>query len=104
MMKKLKKKNYDMLNNKYITNPEYRYVTENLENTQTSLFYGLPKIHKIFNSFPSLRPNAPDVNSCTCNLSKFVDSFLKFQALKCKSYIRDTKDFLKKFSSITTIP
>ena len=38
------------------------------------------------------------------NLSKFVDSFLKSQAQKCKSYIRDTKDFLMKLLSITNIP
>ena len=43
-------------------------------------------------------------NSCTRNLSKFVDSFLKFQAQKCKSYLRDTEDFLMKLSSIEYIP
>ena len=37
-------------------------------------------------------------------MSKFVDSFLKFQAQKCKSYIRDAKVFLIKLSSIKNIP
>ena len=40
-----------------------------------------------------------------CNLLKFVDSYLKFQVQKYKSYnIRDTKDFLIKLSSIKNIP
>lgn len=79
MLKKLNK-NDVMLKIKYITNLKYRYVTGNLKNTQTLLFYGLPKIHKLFISLPPLRPNAPGVNSFTWNLSKFVDSFVKFQA------------------------
>ena len=93
-----------MLKNNYITKQEYNYLTENLENARTPLFYGLPKIHKIFDLFPPLRPIVSGFDSCTCNLSKFVDSFLKFQAQKCKSYIRDTKDFLIKLSSIKNIP
>ena len=75
-----------------------------MENPRSPLFYGLPKIHKIFDLFPPLRPIVSGFDSCTCNLSKFVDSFLKFQAQKCKSYIRDTKDFLIKLSSIKNIP
>ena len=89
----------DMLKN-YITKLQYNFLAENLDNPRTSLFYGLPKIHKIFELFPPLQPIVSGFNSCTCNLSKFVDSFLKFQARKCKSYIRDTKDFLIKLSSI----
>ena len=45
-----------MLKNNYITKREYNYLTENLENPQTPLFYGLPKIHKTFDLFPPLRP------------------------------------------------
>ena len=75
-----------------------------MENPRTPLFDRLPKIHKIFDSFSSLQPIVSGFNFCTCNLSKFVDSFLKFQAQKCKSYIRDTKDFLIKLSSIKNIP
>ena len=92
--KEVKQKIDDMLKNNYITKHEYNYLTESLENPRTPLFYGLPKIHKIFDLFPPLRPIVSGFDSCTCNLSKFVDSFLKFQAQKCKSYIRDTKDFL----------
>ena len=36
-----------MLKNNYITKQEYNYLTENLENPQTPLFLGLPKIHKV---------------------------------------------------------
>ena len=88
-----------MLKNNYIMKQEYNYSAENLENPGTSLFYGLPKIHKVFDSFPPL-PIISGFNSCTCNLSKFVDSFLKYQAQKCKSYIRDTNNFLIKLSSV----
>ena len=102
--KEIKQKIDGMLKNKYITKQEYNYLSENLENQRTPLFYGLPKIHKIFDSFPPLRPIVSGFNFCTCNLSKFVDSFLKFQAQQCKSYIRDTKDFLMKLSLIKNIP
>ena len=87
--KEVKQKIDDMLKNSYITKQEYNYLSENLENPRTPLYYGLPKIHKIFDLFLPLRPIVSGFDSCTCNLSKFVDSFLKFQAQKCKSYIRD---------------
>ena len=77
-IEEVKQKNDDILKNNYITKQEYNYLTENLENPQTPLFYGLPKIHKIFDSFPPLRHIVSGFNSCTCNLSKFVSSFLKF--------------------------
>ena len=100
----VKQKIDDMLKTSYITKQEYNYLTENLEIPRIPLFYGLPKLHKIFDLFPPLQPTASGFDSCTCNLSKFVDSFLKFQAQKCKSYIRYTKDFLIKLSSIKNIP
>ena len=92
-----------MLKNNCITKQEYNYLAENLENPRTPLFYGLTIIYKIFDSFPSLRAIVSDFNSRTCNLSKFVDSFLKFQAKKCNCYVRDTKDFIIKLSSIKHI-
>ena len=64
-----------------------------MENLWTLSFYRLQKINKIFDSFPELRPITFGFDSCKPNLSKFVDSFLNFQAQKCKSYIRGTKDF-----------
>ena len=100
----VKQKIDDTLKNNYTTKQGYKYLTKNLENPRIPLFYGLPKLHKIFDLFPPLQPIASGFDSCTCNLSKFVDSFLKFQAQKCKSYIRYTKDFLIKLSSIKNIP
>ena len=93
-----------MLKNNYETKQEYNFLTEYLENPRTPLFYGLPKIYKTFDLFPPLRPIVSGFNSCTWNLSKFVDSTLKFQAQKCKSYTRGTKDFPIKLSSIKNIP
>ena len=101
--KEVKQKIDDMLKNNYIMKQEYNYLAENLEYPRTPLFYGLPKIHKIFDSFPPLWLIVSGFNSCTCNLLKFVDSFLKFKAQKCNSYIRDTKDFLIKLSSLKNI-
>ena len=100
----VKQKIDDTLKNNYTTKQGYKYLTKNLENPRIPLFYGLPKLHKIFDLFPPLQPTASGFDSCTCNLSKFFDSFLKFQAQKCKSYIRYTKDFLIKLSSIKNIP
>ena len=51
-----------------------------------------------------MRPIVSGFNSCTTKLSEFLDSFLKFQAQKCKSFIRDTKDFLRRLNSIKNLP
>ena len=77
-------------------------MAEDFENSRKLLFYGRPKIHKIFDSFPPQRFIVSGFNSCRCNLSEFVDSFLKFQAQKRKYYIRGTKDF--KLLSTKNIP
>ena len=61
--KEVKQKIDDMLKNNYITKQEYSYLAENLENPRTPLFYGLPKIHKIFDSFSPLRPIVSGFNS-----------------------------------------
>ena len=84
ILKKLNKKIHDILKNNCITKQEYHYLTESLESPRTPLFYRLPKIHKIFYSFSPLRPIVYSFNSCTCNLSKFVDPLFTFQAF-CKS-------------------
>ena len=54
--------------------------------------------------FPPFRPIVSGYKSCTANLSEFIDSFLKFQAQRCKSFIRDTKDFLIKIKPFKIIP
>ena len=71
-----------------------------LEDPRTPIFYGLPKIHKFFTSFPPLRPIVSHVNSCTRRLSEFLDSFLKRQAQLCSSFVRDTKHFIQKIEEL----
>ena len=64
-------------------------------------FYLLPKIHK------SNNPGRPVISSTNCHttkLSRFVDHYIQPLAIKIKSYIRDTTDFLNKIKNIGTIP
>ena len=68
---------------------------------RTSLFYGLPNIHKVFEIFPALRPICSGSDSPTVRLSEYVDTFLKPIAQRTKSYIRDTTDFINKIRNIT---
>ena len=51
-----------------------------------------------------MRPIVSGFNSCTAKLSEFVDAFLKYQAQRCSSYIKDIKDFLQKLNSIQKLP
>ena len=94
----------DMLQNEIITNQQSKFLSQHLENPRIPVFYGLPKIHKLFKKFPPLRPIVSHLNSNSCKLSEFIDSFLKYQAKRCKSFIRDTKDFLLKLKSIGKLP
>ena len=94
----------DMKNNNYVTNKENKFLTEDLKHPRTPVFYGLPKIHKIFDKIPPFRPIVSGYKSCSTNLSQYIDSFLKFQAKHCESFIKDTKDFLIKLKSIEKVP
>ena len=58
---------------------------------RTPCFYGLPKIHKDFNSFPPLQPICSGINSYTAKISEFVDIFLKPAA--------DTSRFVSKIEN-----
>ena len=51
-----------------------------------------------------MRPIVSGFNSCTVKLSEFLDSFLKYQAQRCQSYIKDTKDFLLKLQTLKDLP
>ena len=82
--KEIRQKN-DLLKNNYITKQEYNHSSENLDNPRTHLFYGLPKIHKIFDLFSPLPPIVSGFDSGTCNVPKFVHSFLKFKVQKYQS-------------------
>ena len=83
-----------------ITENEQKFLTEHIKEPILPTFYGLPKIHKNFTRFPPLRPIVSNINSCTRRLSEFLDSFLKYQAQHCSSFIRDTKHFLQKIEEI----
>ena len=83
-----------------ISDGEYKLLTEHLDTGETPIFYGLPKIHKQFETFPPLRPIVSQMKSATRRLSEFVDSFLKYQAQKTSSFIKDTKHFLQKIEEI----
>ena len=89
-----------MKDDKSISAKEFDFITSQLDDPKTPIFYGLPKIHKIFSKFPPLRPIVSHVNSCTRRLSEFLDSFLKRQAQLCSSFVRDTKHFLQKIEEI----
>ena len=88
----------------YIHEKEVKFLSTNFNSWRIPVFYGLPKIHKLFLSFPPLRPIVSGYNSISSNLSEYLDSYLKFQARLCKSFIRDTNDFLTKLKSIKNIP
>ena len=87
-----------------IDKKEFNVLIEFLAKPRMAIFYGLPKIHKNFVNFPPLRPIVSGFSSCTSRLSEFVDTFLKYQAKRCKSYLKDTKDFLLKLSRFKTLP
>ena len=89
-----------LVDDNMISEEEFRFITKDGEDPRTPIFYGLPKIHKVFKSFPPLRPIVSHVGSCTHRLSEFLDSFLKFQARLSPSFIRDTKHFLQKIESL----
>ena len=91
-----------MEENDMISDKDREFLTEHLGNPRLPSFYGLPKIHKAFTSFPPLRPIVSNIQSCTRRISEFVDSFLKYQARMCSSYIKDTKHFLQKLEDLKT--
>ena len=64
----------DLLSEEIITDFEAEQMKEG---TRTPSFYGLPKIHRDFDSFLPLRPICSGFNSCTVKISEFVDVFLK---------------------------
>ena len=97
------KKRLDELS-EYISDKEKRYLEEDLIKPRTPLFYGLPKIHKVFTNVPPMRPIVSGFCSCTTKLSEFLDSFLKYHAQRCKSYIKDTNQFLLKLQSLKKLP
>ena len=66
------------------------------EEPRINLFYILPKIHKT--AIPG-RPVVSSVNSLTENVSEFLTKCIQPLTPKLNSYIKDTKDFLKRIMS-----
>ena len=96
------RKNLDSMINE-MKNKDYITEVEDIklrEGNRTPCFYGLPKIHKQFNTLPPLRPICSGYNSCTAKVSEWVDSFIKPAAMKTNSYIKDTTDFIKHIEKI----
>ena len=81
----------------HITYKQYNYLTAEC---RTPAFYGLPKMHKAYDNFPSLRPICSGTNSPTAKLSQFIDTFLKPIAQATASYIKDTTHFILRIKDI----
>ena len=97
MYKKAKYLTIDtLLSNEIITEFEASNLTLG---TRIPCFYGLPKIHKLFDHFPPLRPICSGYYSSTAKISEFVDAFLKPAAQHSSSYVRDTLDFIRKLET-----
>ena len=93
-----------MVEKKLIDKKESQLLKENLEQPRLPISYGLPKIHIIFQDSPPLRPIVSGFKSHTSAVSEYLDTFLKYQARKCNSYVRDTKGFLSKLHNIKVLP
>ena len=93
----------------YIDHLQFRgYITQKTadflqppKQPRTPIFYGLPKIHK--DNIP-LRPIVSANEAPTENISAYIDYICQPLMKALPSYIRDTKDFLQKTLSITSLP
>ena len=81
----------------FINEKQYNSLTSECK---TPTFYGLPKMHKVYENFPSLRPICSGTGSPTAKLSQFVDNFLKTAAKNTCSYIKDTTHFILRTKDI----
>ena len=72
-----------------------------VSNSKTTKFYMQPKIHK---KDKSGRPVVNSLNCHTSSIYKYVDYHLKPIVKDIPSYVRDTKDFLRKLNDIRHIP
>ena len=68
---------------------------------RTSLFYGIPKIHK---EGAPLRPIVSGCDGATDNLSKYITHFLQPLAEKLPSHIKDTTHFLRVLRALPPLP
>ena len=61
-----------MVEKKLIDKKESQLLKENLEQPRLPIFYGLPKIHKIFPDFPPLRPWFHIPYICSLGISRHI--------------------------------
>ena len=77
-----------------------RFESEKMkEGNRMLCFYGLPKLHNPFSTFPSLRPICSGSNSCTVRISEFAEHFLKPIAQRSFSYVKDITAFINKLEN-----
>jgi hypothetical protein len=83
----------------HLSEKEANYLIN--QECKTPRFYGLPKIHKLFDSIPTFRPIVSGCGSCCERISNFVDFILQPLTRKIDSYVKDTSDFVRKIKNVT---
>ena len=71
---KIDQKIDDLLSSKLINDFE---ASKPKSGCRTPEFYGLPKLHKEYDTFPPLRPICSGFSSWTSKIAQFLDAFLK---------------------------
>ena len=99
--KKLIKILQDYKKNNFISEKEYTQLRPHGSNSPAARFYGLPKIHK------NNMPMCPIVLACgtaTYNPAKFITKILQNYCGKTSSFVKDSKDFIKKIKHLSINP
>lgn len=99
-VRKIKTILQDMLNEKFISNDQFNYLTGPKDYKARS-FYLLPKIHKKHEKWPwpnmpEGRPIVSDVDSETYRISSYIDYFINKLAIGHPSYVKNSYEFVNK--------
>ena len=86
-----------LLNKKAIDTGTYNRLRVSMNGSRPPLFYGSVKIHK---PDRPLRPIVSAIGSSTYNLSKYVSNILADYVKQCRSFLRDTRDFVDQLEDI----
>ena len=89
----------EMKDCKLITEKNFDFL--NIREPQAGRLYLLPKIHK--KPVPG-KPIYSFIGHPTCNISKFVDAYIKDYEPETASYVRDTQHFISRLRTIGTVP
>lgn len=84
----------DLLDNNYLTDKQYRYLTNYTPKTPT--FYGIPKIHKKNNP---LRPIVSQIDGPTYRLNQLIHELLYVAESEIPHLFKDTTAFLQYIES-----